>query len=129
MHDEAGDIVRDEEKIGPERRAVAADRDLATIRRRAGGEMATLVELAIIRQMNLRHDTEQPAAVNRQRAIIEPPRLAQRCADEDERHQIDGGRDEPIDAAHDGFMQCVLQQEIVDRIARQSEFGKDRERG
>ena len=90
--------------------------------------MPPFVELAIIRQMDFRDDAEQAAAMNRKRAIIEPALMAQRRADEDQRHEIGGSGDEAVHRARDGGMQRVLQQKVVDRIARQRKLGKHRER-
>ena len=61
--------------------------------------MPALVELAIIRQMNFRHDAEQVAAMNRKRAIIKPPFVAQRRADKYQRQKIGRRGDEAFDRA------------------------------
>ena len=47
--------------------------------------MPPLVELAVIRQKHLRHDAEQLAAVDRDRAIVEPPLPPQRRPDDEDR--------------------------------------------
>ncbi len=90
--------------------------------------MTALVELAVIGQMHLRDDAEQPAAMDGKRAIVKPPGVAQRRTDEDERHQSLRGANQPIDCADDTVMDGALQEKIVDRIARDREFRKDRER-
>ncbi len=90
--------------------------------------MPALVEFAIVRQMDLRHDAEQTPAMNGERAIIEPAAMPQRRADENERHQRLRRRDEMIDSRNDAREQSLLQKQIVDRVTRERQFRKDRNR-
>ena len=71
MHDQAGHIRGREQQIGPERRRQARQSDLATLHAVARYEMPPLVEFAVIGQMDLGHHPEQPAAMDRQRAVVQ----------------------------------------------------------
>ena len=128
MDDEIVDIVRREQQIGTEGRAMRADDDLIAFRSFARGEMPALVEFAIVRQMDFRHDAEKTPAMNSERAIIEPAAMPQRRADENERHQRLRRRDEMIDSRNDAREQRLLQQQIVDRVTRERQFRKGRNR-
>ena len=67
----------------------AADPDLAALGPVARGEMPLLVELAVVRQVDLRHDAEQPAAVDRHaRSCRSAAAMAQRRADQQQRQQL-----------------------------------------
>ena len=78
--------------------------------------MPALVELAVIRQEHLWHDAEQPAAMDRDAAIIETPPPAKRRADDKHRVQLFAGGDKPRDLRDHGIEHRVLKQQIVDRI-------------
>ena len=54
---------------------------------------------------------------------------AQRRADDEHRKEAARSLDELVDGALDGVEQRVLEQEIVDRVGRQAQFGKDHQRG
>ena len=50
--------------------------------------MALLVEFAIVRQVALRHDAENVAAMDDDRAIVERAARAQRRADDEDREEL-----------------------------------------
>ncbi len=52
-----------------------------------GGEVAALVELAVVGQEALGHHAQHAAAVDRHRAVVEPPGVAQRRAHQQQRQQ------------------------------------------
>ena len=115
-------------RSGPNGTSAAAEQDLLVLGAVAGGEMATLVELAVVRQVDLRHDAEQPAAVDRHRAIVEAAVVPERRANEDQRQQVGRGCARRVAiACFDGVEQRVLQQQIVDRVAGHAEFREQRE--
>ena len=64
----------------------------------AGGDLPPLVELAVVRQVGLRHDAEDPAAVDDHRAVVDPVPVAQRRADDQHRQQV--GRWPPTISPH-----------------------------
>ena len=90
--------------------------------------MPPLVEFAVIRQKYFRHDPEHMAAVDRDRAIVEPPLPPQRRADDEDRTQVFACRDQPLDLRLDRIEHRVLEQQIVDRIGRQRQLGKHHQR-
>ena len=126
---EIGKIARLEDQIDAERRFETGKRDRLLHDLDAGGEMPPFVELTIIRQIGFRHDAEQRAAMDHQRAIVEPRAPAHRRPDDNDRHQRAGCLQEMNSRLLDGGQKRILMQQIVDRIGRQREFGKDDQPG
>jgi len=124
VRNEARNIARRKQQIGPERHDGFPDSDLLPLHAGTGSEMAMLVELGVVRQMHLRHDAKKLAAMDDERRVVEPSGVTQGRADEEQRQQIPRGLDENADLALDRLEQDVLQQQIVDRIARERQFGK-----
>ena len=106
----------------------AADGDLAAHHPVARHEMPRLVEFAVVGQMDLRHHAEQPAAMDRQRAVVERSGMAQRRADQQQRQQIGGRGDQVRDRGLHRVQQRGLLQQVADRVAGQAEFRKHRQR-
>ena len=88
-----------------------------------------LVELAIVWQMDLRHDAEQAAVADRQRAIVEPMAPSDRRSDEEQGAQPTRGLDQTVARRGDGIEQRVLHEQVVDGVGRKRQLGEDRERG
>ena len=113
-----------EEQVRAERHVLAADGDLAA-HVVADGDLAALVELAVRRQVGLRHDAEDAAAVHDERAVVDPVAMAQRRADDEHRQQpgraLDDRGQRVLDAVEDG----VLEQQVLDRVAAQGQLGED----
>jgi len=84
--------------------------------------MPTLVKLAIVRQKNFRDDTQKHATMDDDAAIIEVPLRPERCPDDKNREELGTRADQPIDLPHHLVEHRVLEQEIVDRIGRKTEF-------
>jgi hypothetical protein len=55
------------------------------LRRVARRELPSLVELAVVRQVGLRHDADQPAPANERRAVVQ--RAVERHGQADQRRQ------------------------------------------
>ena len=91
---QARQVLGGEQQVGAERRLVRADRDGLARRAVARREMPLLVELAIVRQVHFWHHAQQPAAMDRHRAVVEPRAVAQRRADHQHRQQFAGARDQ-----------------------------------
>jgi hypothetical protein len=127
VEDEVVEIRRGEDQVDPERRDVAADRNVQTGQADAGREPALLVVFAIIGQIALGYDAQEPAACDRQGAVVQAPRAADRRPDADHRREVAPRFDQPGHRPLDGVQQRVLQMQIVDRIGRQAELGKDDE--
>ena len=81
---EVRDILRDEQNIRAKGRRAARDKDLLIRDKGARGEMAALIEFAVIGQVGFRRHGEDLAAQNEDRAIIEPLAMTQRRADDDQ---------------------------------------------
>ena len=94
----------------------------------ARGEPARLVELPVGRQVRLGRDAEHAAAVDHDRAVVEPVALAQRRADDEHRAQVAARRDHVARWPQDRVEQRVLQDQVVDRVAAQAQLGEDRDR-
>ena len=118
VHHEAGDVFRGEQEVRPEGRLLPGELHRSALGAVAGGKMPALVEFAVVRQVDLGHDAEQPAAVHGKRAVIEAAEMPDRRAEEDERHQLAGRLHDVRHAALDRLEQGVLQQEVVDRVGR-----------
>ena len=127
MQDETGDIRRREQQVRPERHVgpVQPDRPADVV---AGRHLPPLVELPIRRQVGLRHDAEHRAAVDDDRGVVDAVPVPQRRADHQHRQQLGGGGDDVEQRILDGIEQGVLQQDVLDRVPRQRQLGKHRQR-
>ena len=117
-----------EEKIGAEGRFDACHRDRRAGDAGTGGEMPPLVELAIVRQKDLRHGAEQHAPMDDDAAIEEASRMPQRRADDRDGIELAARREQPLDLAFDLVEKRVLEQQILDCVSRQTQFGKEHHR-
>ncbi len=127
VEDEPGEIARLKDQVGSERRLPAGDPDRLPREVAAVGEPALLVVLAVVRQEALRDDAEEPAAGDRQRAVVEAARVPQRGSDQKDRRQIGARGGDLADGRLHGIEQRRLQVKIVDRVGGDAELGKDRE--
>ena len=91
--------------------------------------MALLVELPVVRQEGLRHDAEQAAALDGERGIVDAVAPAERRADQQQRPEIGRFGDHPGGGGLDRVQQGLLEQQVLDRVGREAEFGEDRQRG
>jgi hypothetical protein len=89
--------------------------------------MTLLVEFPVVRQERLRHHAEQPAALDRQGAIVDAVAPAQGRADQQQRSQARRFGDHPGGGGLDRVEQGLLQQQVLDRVGREPELGEDRE--
>ena len=104
---------------------MAADRNVQADQADAGGEPALLVVFAVVGQVALGNDAQQPAARDRQRAVVEAPGAADGRPDADDRRQVAARLDQPRERGLDRVEQRVLQVQIVDRVGGQRQLGKD----
>ncbi len=70
MDDEAAHVGGLEQQVGAEGDGVAAEGDRAAFGSAAADEVPGFVEFSIIRQMDLRHDAEDLAAMDGDGAVI-----------------------------------------------------------
>lgn len=115
-------IGRREDDVFAEADVFAAERDDVSRSIDRAGEVALLVILAIVRQEALRHDAQDVAAVNHDGAVEQCAARADRRADDEDREELLALGLEPRDRGFDAVEKRVLQQEIVDGVARQREL-------
>ena len=88
MHHETRHVLGREQQVGTEWRGQCADGNVATHHAVARYEMPQFVELAVVGQMHLGHNTQQPAAMDRERAVVQRAGMAQRRANQQHGQQI-----------------------------------------
>ena len=118
-----------EEEIGAERHGLAQQLDLVAEHVGAGDEMPLLVELAIVRQVGLWHHAQHLAAMDDDGGVVEAARDPERRADDQDREELARGLDDLGDRPLDLVQQRVLQQQVLDGIGGQAEFGEDHDGG
>ncbi len=122
--------VRDrEQQIGAERDDAAGHLDLRVLDVIPGGDLAGLVELAVERNVRLRRHAQHLAALDHHGRVVDPVAVAQGGTHQQDRGQGSGGTDDVLQGLLHGVQQRILQQQVLDRIARQGEFGEDDQPG
>ena len=66
--------------------------------------------------------------MDRDAAIVEPAPPTQRRADDEDRQELLADGDQPLELRRDRVEHRVLEQQVVDRIGRQAQLGKDHQR-
>ena len=112
-------------RSGPNGASRCADPDVLAGLVVAGRVPAALVELPVGRQIRLRRDAEQLAAVDHDGAVVEAVAVTQRRADDEHREELVGCLDQPRDRRLDGVEDGILHHEVVDRIAGEAQLGED----
>src|SRR5437868_14636523 len=112
MEGEGVGAVRREQEIDAKGHLLSGKRHRGAAHPLTRSKMPALVELTVIRQEHLWHDAEQPAAMDRDAAIIETPPPAKRRADHKHRAQLSAGGDKPRDLPDHGIEHRVLKQQI-----------------
>ena len=87
-------------------------------------EMPFLVELAVGGQVGLRCDAAHGTALNDDGAVVEATAVPQGRADDDRREEAGGGRANGLDGGEDLVEQHVAEQQVVNGVAGQAEFGE-----
>ena len=90
-------------------------------------EVALLVELAVGREVRLGGDAEDRPAVDHDGAVVDPVQAPQRRADHEHRTQVTARLDQRGDRVLDRVEQGLLEEEVVDGVAGQTELGEDRD--
>lgn len=125
MDHEAGDVEGLEQQIGTERGLEVRDADVLPRLVVARRVPATLVELAVRRQVRLRSDAEQLAPVDHDGAVVEAVAVAQRRAHHEHREEVLGCLDQPEHRLLHGVEHGILEHEVVDGVAGQAQLGED----
>ena len=102
--------------------------DLLSGDRVAGHEMAALVELAVVGQVGLRHHAQQPAAMDSERRVVQPPGVAHRRTYQQQGQQGRRILHQARDRLLHRVQQRVLLQQVADGVAGHAEFGEYRHR-
>ena len=89
--------------------------------------MPALVELAVVRQVHLRRDPEHDAAVDDDRAVVEPVVAVQRGTDHDHRAELAAGLNDLLDRDQHRVQDRVLEEQVVDGVAGEEQLGEDRD--
>ena len=128
VYDQAGEVLGLEQEVGAEGDAAAGNQNVAAGLAVAADEVAGLIELPIVGQVDFRHDAEQAAAVDGERAVVEGALVAQRGADQQQRHQLGRGFQDRGDSGFDSIEQGFLLEQVADGIAGYAKFGEHRQR-
>ena len=91
-------------------------------------EPAALVELPVVGQVRLRRHAQHLAAVDDDRAVVDARAPRDRRAHDQHGHQVGARRDDLRDRVLHAGEQRVLEEEVVDGVARQAELGEHRHR-
>ncbi len=126
MQHEAGHILRGEQQVVADRHCGAGKGDL-TAQHVAGGDLAAFIEFPVGRQIGFRHHAEQATAMDHQRRVVDPSGMAQRCANHQDGGQLFRAGQDGADRLLHRVQQRVLQQQVLDRVPRQRQFGEHRE--
>ena len=91
----------------------------------AGGEMTLFVELPVVGEITLGHHAEHLAAVDDDRTVVQPVSSLQGGPDDYHREEVAGCLTQGLDGVENGVQEDVLEQQVVDGVAGQAEFGED----
>ncbi len=127
VEDEARQIAGREDQIRPEGDRLPGEGERLPGDVAAVGEPALLVVFPVVRQVAFRHDAEELAPGDRQAAVVEASRAPDRRADQQHRAEAGARGDDVGDRRLDGVEQRGLQVQIVERVGRDAELGKDGE--
>jgi hypothetical protein len=89
--------------------------------------LASFVELAVGRQVGLGDHTQNEAAVDDHRSVVDAVPKPQRRTDGHHRHKVRRTCDHLIQSRLDRVQQGVLHDDVFERIARQRQFGVHRD--
>ena len=124
VEDEVARVGRGEDQVGPERRALPGDGDVEPVEAQPRHEPALFVIFAVIGQEDLGHNPQNAAAVDGDRAIVEPPVAPEARADRDDGREFFRRRAQPCDPVFHRVEKRLLHVQVVDRVGREVEFGK-----
>lgn len=87
-------------------------------------EVTFFVELSIVGEIALRHHAEYAATMDDDCAVVQSVAAAQRSTDHDHGKHIGGGLAQGFDGFKGGIEYSVLQEEIVDLVTSEAQFGE-----
>jgi hypothetical protein len=127
VDDEVPDVRGLEQQPRADRHLLAEDGD-DVVDVVAGREPAALVELAVGRQVGLRDHAEHLAAADHDGRVEHPAAAHHRRPDDEDGPQVGGGHRDVLDRRLDRLQQGVLQEQVVDRVAREAQLREHRDR-
>ena len=113
-----------EDQVVAEGHLAAEQLDRGEVRVARAGEMALLVELAVVRQVGLGDHAERRAAREQHGAVEEPAVEAQRGPDHQDRRARRARRRQPRQPGQHRGLECLLLQQVVDRVAAEGQLGE-----
>ena len=125
---EGGNVAAKEQQVDADRHTLAEQLHVGDDEVTRGTKLALLVVLAVLGQVALRHDPEQPAAVDHDRAVEQATLDRQRRPDDDHRAHPDALGADPLERVKHRGEQCLLVEEVVDRVGAHPELREDDER-
>ena len=124
MEREAGYRGNLEQQVRAERDVAPGDHDGRSAPVVAGGEMPALVELAVSGKIRLGSHPVDPPPGDDDGAVEKPVHVPQRRADDQDARQLRRCRGQGGEGLFDRVENRLLQQQIVDRIAGQTQLGE-----
>ncbi len=125
VKDEVREVGCGEEEIHAEGNRGPRERHLEAGHARARREPAVLVVLAIVGQERLGNDTQDRAAREDHRAVVEALVAAHRSPDDADQLHVARGLYETAQCGLHPVEQGVLEQQVVDRIGAQPQLGEE----
>ena len=125
VEDQARHVVDLEQQVGAEGDARAVDVDVALAGVAPAGEVPLLVELAVGGRVGLGDDAAHRPAGDDDGAVEQAPARPQGGAHDDRRQEPGGGGADGLDGGQGPAQQDVGQEEVVDGVAGQAQFGED----
>src|SRR5947207_864550 len=124
VQDESRHLGEAEQQVGAEGGVLPGQRDRAARAPVAGRELARLVELAVVRQVGLRHDADQPPAAEERRAVVEAAVDRHRQADQRGERQVARAREKLRERVLGGVDQRALVEQIVAGVGGKAKLGE-----
>ncbi len=126
VQDETGHVLRGEEQVGPDRDVLAEQPDRAghVVARR---DLPALVELPVGRQVRLGRHAKQLSTVDDRRHVVDAVTVPDRQPDDQDGQQVGRRRDDLAQGRLGLVEQRVLQEDVLDRVARERELRVDDE--
>jgi hypothetical protein len=123
---EAAHVVGPEDQVGADRHLLAEEGERAAVLV-ACRELPLLVELAVVRQVGLGCDTEDPPPVHDDGGVQQAAPDQQRRADDEHGAELEAGLPDARERVEHRLQEDVLHEQVVDRVAAQAELGEHRD--
>ncbi len=125
---QARNVRRRKQQVGAERGLLPRDHDLQSGDAASRGELAPLVELAVVGQMDLRDDAEDRPPVDHDGGVEQARPVPQWGTRDDHRQQVGAGPNDGVEPLVHGVKNDVLPEQILDGVTGQRQLGEQRDR-